>query len=123
MKIWSSRIILTSLIRYSKEESKREVFLLVGDFYRQGLFNELNGDQLIKPMSHRTRLTILKLTINCRNTKEIALFASKLPDHPFPIAIQKPITGKKVELRFPIENRIKTNLPSYYDINKVYSKQ
>ncbi|MCY4216404.1 MAG: NERD domain-containing protein [Flavobacteriaceae bacterium] len=85
-------------------------FLLVGDFYRQGLFNELNGDQLIRLMTNRTGLTILKLTINCRNTKEIALFASKLSGYPSPNAIHKSITGKKVDLRFPIESKLMTQV-------------
>ncbi|MCY4298417.1 MAG: AAA family ATPase [Flavobacteriaceae bacterium] len=80
-------------------------FCFVGDFYRQGLFNEIDGDQLIELILKRTEFTILKLTINCRNTREIAAFASILSGHPIPKEIHRSILGKQVDLRFPTKSK------------------
>ena len=85
-------------------------FLFLGDFFRQGLFNEINGDELIGLIFMRTQFTILKLTVNCRNTREIAEYASKLSGYPIPKEIHRSITGKQVEVRFPIKSKLLTEV-------------
>ena len=81
-------------------------FVLVGDFLRQSLFSDTSEEKLFDLIHQRSQFTMLKLHVNCRNTKEIAEFASRVSNYPFPKLLQNSIRGRKVEVRYPIKSKI-----------------